>query len=436
LKGHGFSRAVKLKIHTALAAEVTPLFKVTLPSMARSQHSTNTLNVPPATLAYRMPAEWEPHAATWLAWPHYHGDWPGKFEPIPWVYTEIIRNLARHERVDLLVNNAAAERQARKQLEKSSAEIKNVRFHRWPTNRSWLRDSGCIFCKSAAGALARESTGEVSVAKRRHSLAPHVSAGESAMKENRVPSGTTPSNEILALNFRFNAWAKYTNYRHDEKIGAQMATTAEAQKIRPHHNNTRVVLEGGSIDVNGEGTLLTTEECLLSKVQQRNPNMQRKDYEKIFADYLGAPHVIWLGQGIAGDDTHGHIDDLTRFVAPNTVVTVIEPNRKDINQKPLRDNLRRLHSATDQNGKPLNVVELPMPRPVIFEQRRLPASYANFYIANGLVLVPVFNDPNDRIALNTLAQLFPTREVVPIYCGDLVWGLGTLHCMTQQQPSA
>ncbi len=382
-----------------------------------------------------MPAEWDPHAATWLAWPHNYADWPGKFEPIPWVYTEIIRNLARHERVDLLVNNAAAERQARKQLEKSNANIKHVRFHRWPTNRSWLRDSGCIFLRPYVGTAALGCPpGEARLLPPRPDREGHDFSR--AAREGKKKGALAPEGALRALNLRFNAWAKYTNYRHDEKIGAQMATTAEAQKIRPHHNHTRVVLEGGSIDVNGEGTLLTTEECLLSKVQQRNPTMSRKDYEKIFADYLGAPHVIWLGQGIAGDDTHGHVDDLTRFVAPNTVVTVIEPNRKDINHKPLRDNLRRLHSATDQNGKLLNVVELPMPRPVIFEQRRLPASYANFYIANGLVLVPVFNDPNDRIALNTLAQLFPTREVVPIYCGDLVWGLGTLHCMTQQQPSA
>ncbi|MGC2482111.1 MAG: agmatine deiminase family protein, partial [Candidatus Sulfotelmatobacter sp.] len=227
----------------------------------------------------------------------------------------------------------------------------------------------------------------------------------------------------------------YSNYRHDEKIGTEMAITTEAEEIRPKHRNTRVVLEGGSIDVNGQGTLLTTEECLLSKVQQRNPGMSRRDYEDIFANYLGAPHVIWLGKGIHGDDTHGHVDDLTRFVAPDTVVTMVERNPKDANHKPLRENLRRLQSATDQNGKPLNIVELPMPAPVIFEHRRLPASYANFYIANGVVLVPVFIDPNDRIALNTLAALFPTREIVPIYSGDLVWGLGTMHCMTQQQPA-
>ncbi|MFZ0816101.1 MAG: agmatine deiminase family protein, partial [Candidatus Sulfotelmatobacter sp.] len=230
-------------------------------------------------------------------------------------------------------------------------------------------------------------------------------------------------------------WAKYSNYRHDAKIGGLMAKITGIQQIRPLSHNTRVVLEGGSIDVNGQGTILTTEECLLSKIQQRNPGMSRKDYEKIFAAYLGAPHTIWLGRGIFGDDTHGHVDDLTRFVAHDTVVTMVENNPKDVNHKPLRENLRRLQAARDQSGKPLNIVELPMPGPVVFEQRRLPASYANFYIANGIVLAPVFNDPNDRIALNTLAALFPTREVVPIYSGDLVWGLGTMHCMTQQQPA-
>jgi agmatine deiminase len=244
-----------------------------------------------------------------------------------------------------------------------------------------------------------------------------------------------PAGKVIAMKFRFNAWAKYSNWRHDEKIGSLMADAAATQEIRPLCHDRRVVLEGGSIDVNGLGTLLTTEECLLSKVQQRNPGMGRKDYEKMFADYLGAPHVIWLGRGIFGDDTHGHVDDLTRFVAADTVVTMVENNPRDVNHKPLRDNLARLRAACDQGGKPLHIVEVPMPGPVVFEQRRLPASYANFYIANGIVLVPVFNDPNDRIALTTLAELFPTREIVPIYSGDLVWGLGTMHCMTQQQPA-
>src|SRR5271156_1091947 len=314
----------------------------------------------PAPPPYRIPAEWAPHSAPWLAWPHYHGDWPGKFEPVPWVYTEIIRNLARHEGVELIVNNAAAERQARKLLDRANAPLKNVGFHRWPTNRVWLRDSGCIFVTQSLEQEDREG----------HDFS-------RAVKDGKKTRDLPPEGRLQATKFRFNAWAKYSNYRQDEKIGAQMATTAKAEEIRPKHRNTRVVLEGGSIDVNGEGTLLTTEECLLSKIQQRNPNMQRKDYEKIFADYLGAPHVIWLGKGIHGDDTHGHVDDLTRFVAPGTVVTMVEANPKDVNHKPLRDNLRRLQAASDQDGKPLNIVEIPMPRALIFEQRRLPASYAN-----------------------------------------------------------
>ena len=354
-----------------------------------------------------MPAEWEPHAATWLAWPHFHGDWPGKFEPIPWVYAEIIRNLARNERVELVVNNATAARQARKVLERGDALSSNIRFHRWATNRIWLRDSGCIFLCPQPGVARPDSRGRVS-----------------------------PQNKsAIALKFRFNAWAKYSNWRHDEKIGSLMAKAAHAHEVRPLSADARIVLEGGSIDVNGAGTILTTEECLLSKVQARNAHMTRVHYEKAFADYMGAPHTIWLGRGIVGDDTHGHVDDLARFVSKDTVVTMVEPNTKDVNHAPLRANLRRLQSARDQSGKQLTVVELPMPQPVVFEGRHLPASYANFYIANGVVLAPVFNRPNDRLALNTLAELFPTREIVPIYSGDFIWGLGAMHCMTQQQPA-
>lgn len=337
-----------------------------------------------------MPAEWEVHESTWLAWPHNHDDWPGKFEPIPWVYAEIIRNLSKHERVELIVTDAASEKRARKILQLANALNDNVRFHRWPTDRVWTRDSGCIFVEQGG----------------------HLSA----------------------VKWRFNAWAKYSNWKHDEKIGSHMAESTDAQEIRPLFRKQRVVLEGGSIDVNGQGTLLTTEECLLSKVQQRNPGMKRADYEKVFAESLGIRNVIWLGSGITGDDTHGHVDDLTRFVAPDTVVTVVESDPKDPNYEPLRENVRRLRDATDQDGKPLAVIDLPMPGPVIFNGQRLPASYANFYIANGVVLVPVFNDPNDRIALDILADLFPDREVIGIYCGDLVWGFGTIHCMTQQQP--
>ncbi len=337
-----------------------------------------------------MPAEWEPHAATWLAWPHFKDDWPGKFEPIPWVYAEIIRNLAKHERVELIVNDAASERRARTVLDRANALTENVRFHRWPTDRVWTRDSGCKF----------------------------------------VMDGQSPS----SVCWRFNAWAKYPNYQNDAKLGGLMAEVAQADVVQPKIGKKRVVLEGGSIDVNGRGTLLTTEECLLSKVQQRNPSMKRKDYEKLFAEYLGISNVIWLGCGVTGDDTHGHVDDITRFVAPDTVVTVVEADTDDPNYEPLQENIRRLREASDQDGNEIAIVELPMPDPVIFEGRRLPASYANFYIANGIVLVPVFNDANDRIALDVIADLFPDRDVVGIYSGDLIWGFGAMHCMTQQQP--
>ena len=361
-----------------------------------------------------MPAEWEPHSATWLAWPHNREDWPGKFEPIPWVYGEIIRNLAKHERVELIVNSTSAARQAREVLELADALSANVRFHRWPSDRVWLRDSGCIFLTPQPGFAGPDSR-EPALSLPKGRPSPHKTGA-------------------LALKFRFNGWAKYSNWRRDDKVGGLMAKAAHAKEIHPFAAHQRIVLEGGSIDVNGAGTILTTEECLLSKVQERNPHMARIHYEKAFADYLGAPHTIWLGRGIAGDDTHGHVDDLTRFVSRDTVVTMVEPDSKDINHSPLRANLRRLQAARDQNGRQLTVVELPMPQPVVFEGRRLPASYANFYIANGVVLAPVFNRPNDRIALNTLTQLFPRREIVPIYSGDFIWGLGAMHCMTQQQP--
>ena len=377
-----------------------------------------------------MPAEWEPHAATWLAWPHHQADWPGKFEPIPWVYAEIIRNLAKYERVELIVNNAGAARQARRVLERADALSDNIRFHHWPTNRIWLRDSGCIFLKHQQPVLGWPDGRDHFPSTESRGGLESPRAGKSRKK-----IGTSDPEGHIALKFRFNAWAKYSNWRFDEKIGTQMAKAAHAQEVRPLAIGTRIVLEGGSIDVNGAGTILTTEECLLSKEQERNPHMVRAHYEKAFADYLGAPHTIWLGRGIFGDDTHGHVDDLTRFISKSTVVTMVERNVKDVNHAPLQANLRRLQSARDQDGKQLTIVELPMPQPVVFDGRRLPASYANFYIANGVVLAPVFNRPSDSIALNTLAELFPTRAIVPIYSGDFIWGLGAMHCMTQQQPA-
>jgi agmatine deiminase len=371
-------------------------------------------------ICHRFPAEWERHAATWLAWPHFKSDWPGKFEPIRWVYAEIIRNLARHERVELIVNDVVSEKRAREVLDKANALGGSIRFHLWPTNRVWVRDSGCTFVIQPICAQP-DSEGRLS-----------------PRQSQRGRGGPSPreSRNLAGVTWRFNAWAKYPNWKHDQKIASLMADAVDACQVEPRFGNKRVVLEGGSIDSNGQGTLLTTEQCLLSKTQCRNPGMKRKGYEKLFADYLGIKNVVWLGSGIVGDDTHGHVDDLTRFVAPDTVVTAVESDPGDANYEPLRENMRRLREATNQDGKALAIVELPMPAPVIFNKRRLPASYANFYIANAIVLVPVFNDPNDRVALDILADLFPDREIVGIYSGDLIWGFGAMHCMTQQQPAA
>lgn len=335
----------------------------------------------------------------------------------------------------MIVNDQASEKRARKTLDRANALSDNVRFHRWPTNRVWTRDSGCTFVLDSNLSFRAESRDRVfrgvPAAEWRQNAAHGASRG-SAARSPKAPKGRKIN--LSALHWRFNAWAKYPNYEQDQKIGARMAKAARATALQPVFSKHRVVLEGGSIDTNGQGTLLTTEECLLSEVQQRNPKMSRRDYEKVFANYLGIKNVIWLGSGVMGDDTHGHVDDITRFVSPDTVVTVVESDPKDPNYEPLRDNIQRLRAAVDQDGKPLAIIELPMPAPVVFEGRRLPASYGNFYIANGVVLVPVFNDPNDRIALDILADLFPDRDIVGIYSGDLIWGFGAMHCMTQQQP--
>jgi agmatine deiminase len=346
---------------------------------------------------WRMPAEWEPHAATWIAWPHERRDWPGKFATIPWVYAEIVRHLHTGEAVHMLVNDAAAEARARRVLTLAGVDLQRVRFCRIRTDRVWTRDYGPMFVVS--------NTGELGV-----------------------------------NNFRFNGWAKYDNWQRDNEAARRAAEQLGCRRLMaPTRDGTRstpvIVLEGGSIDVNGAGCLLTTEECLLSDVQARNPGMSRADYEAAFARYLGVSKVLWLGRGIVGDDTHGHVDDLARFVAPRTVVTVVEKRADDENYEALQTNLGRLRGMTDVTGYKFDVVELPMPNPLLFRGQRLPASYANFYIANEKVLVPTFNDPHDRIALGILAELFPTRTVVGIHAVDLVWGFGTLHCMTQQQPA-
>jgi agmatine deiminase len=341
-----------------------------------------------------MPAEWAPHAATWLAWPHNTSDWPGKFAPIPWVYGEIVRRLAPGETLRILVNSAEHERGARRVLAKAGAPLERVEFLRWPTDRGWTRDSGPIFVR-------RES----------------------------------PGPEVAVARFRFTAWAKYPNWKQDDRIAERAARFSRRRLFRIRHRGRDVVLEGGSVDVNGGGAVLTTEECLLDPVvQTRNPGMTRADYEAVLRDALGATTVLWLGKGIVGDDTHGHVDDLCRFVSPHTVVLCTEHNTEDDNYRALCENRERLHGMRIEDGAKLEVVELPMPAPLLFEGRRLPASYANFYIGNAAVLVPTFNDPNDRSALGILGELFRDRPVIGIHAVDLVWGLGTLHCLTQQEP--
>ena len=338
-----------------------------------------------------MPAEWERHEATWLAWPHERTDWPGKFPSIPWAFAEIVRHLSRVERVYLLVESREAQSKVRTMLKQSGANLDAVDFFPVATDRGWMRDSGPICVKNS-------------------------------------------SSEVAFTHWLFNGWAKYGNHKKDAIAAARVNKKLKHRVWQPMHNGRRVVLEGGSIDVNGRGTLLTTEECLLSTTQERNRGFSREDYAQVFRNYLGATQVLWLRNGIAGDDTHGHVDDFARFVNPTTIVAVVEQDPSDVNYASLRENLALLKSMKDTDGRNFRIETLPMPAPVYFDDQRLPASYANFYIANKLVIVPTFNDANDRVALNTLAGLFPGREVVGIACRDLVLGLGTLHCMTQQQP--
>jgi agmatine deiminase len=355
-------------------------------------HPSRTDSPPPAALGFRMPAEWEPHEATWIAWPHQRRDWPGKFAPIPWVYAEIVRHLHRGELVRVLVDDAPGERRARRHLRHAGVDLSRVEFFPIPTDRSWARDYGPLFVRDGKG-------------------------------------------EVAVTDWGFNAWAKYSNWHLDDAVPSQVAGRLGLRRWQVRRGEDRVVLEGGSIDVDGRGLLLTTEECLLDRVQARNPTLSREDLERVLADHLGVTRVLWLNRGITGDDTHGHVDDIARFVAPGTVVAAVEEDPADANHAPLRENLERLRAMTDAEGRPLQVHTLPMPRPLWFRGERLPASYANFYVANGRVLVPTFNDPADRRALEVLAGLFPGREVVGIHAVDLVWGLGTLHCLTQQQPS-
>jgi len=341
----------------------------------------------------RWPAEWEPHAATWIAWPHHRPDWPGKFETIPWVYAEIVRVLHAHEPVHILVQDEEVEAEARSLLTAHGVALDRCRLHRVPSDRTWVRDTG--------------------------------------------PTGVLRDGALEWMDWDFDGWAKYDNHERDRRVGAVVAELSGSPRVRPTRPGGAdpLVLEGGGIETDGAGTMLVTEEWLLSDVQVRNPGMTREDYEAVFAEYLGIRRTLWLGEGAVGDDTHGHVDDIARFVDPHTVLLAHEPDPADDNHRRSDDNLRRLELAAREHPGGLRILTLPFPAPVTLDGERLPASYANFYVANGLVMVPTFNDPNDRIALNTIAELFPDRQVVGIHSVDLVLGLGTLHCLTQQEPS-
>ena len=336
----------------------------------------------------RWPAEWERHDATWISWPHHEPDWPGKLGPIPWVYAEIARIIAQHERVEILCHDDHVRADAQAKLS-SHGVTGNVRLHVVPTDRVWLRDSAPTFVQDEVGG-------------------------------------------VELVNWGFNAWAKYDNYALDADVGRAIEKIAGLARIEPTRPDSagRLVLEGGGIETDGEGTMLVTEEWLLSDVQVRNPGLDREGYERAFREHLGIRHTIWLGEGCVGDDTHGHVDDIARFVSPGVVMLAYESDPAD-HENHIRsaDNLRRLELAG------VKVRKIPFPRAVVMNGERLPASYANFYVANGVVLVPTFNDANDRIALNAIAEAFPDRRVVGIHAVDLVWGLGTLHCLTQQQPA-
>ena len=336
----------------------------------------------------RMPAEWEEQKSTWIAWPHNKKDWPNKFDFIPEIFAEIISHISKGQKVNILIENNVLKKRAILILKNFKVNFSNIRFSLCKTDRAWLRDSFPIFVKN--------------------------------------------KNKKILLNWKFNSWAKYKNFKKDNSIINKVKKVLKLQSISPVFNRRKVVLEGGAIDVNGNGTLITTEECLLSKIQQRNSGFKKHDYEKIFFNYFGIRKIIWLKRGIVGDDTHGHIDDLARFVSENTIFLAYERNKKDVNYKILRNNFRILKKLDDFNK--LKIIKIPMPKAKYIEGTRVPASYLNFYIANKVILVPTFNDKKDKLVLKMFRKHFKSRKVVPIDCSILIWGFGAIHCMTQQEP--
>ena len=349
----------------------------------------NTLNQTPRELGYHMPAEWELHEATWLSWPHKEESWPGAFEQVPEIFVEITKHLTESELVRINVADQAFSERVTSLLRKGGVNLDAVRFHFNPTDDAWVRDHGPIY-------VVRDSPGK---------------------------------RERAIIDWRYNAWGnKYPPFFNDDVVPSRIAVEMDELLFLPG-----IVMEGGSLDVNGRGTLITTEACLLNP--NRNPHLKRAQIEQYLEDYLGITQILWLGEGIAGDDTDGHVDDLTRFVSADTVVTVVEDDREDENYEVLKENCGLLRQMKDQDGQLLRVIELPMPAPVYFQEQRLPASYANFYIANKSVLVPIFRDENDEKACAILQNLFTDRKVIGIDCVELIWGLGSIHCVTQQQPA-
>ena len=337
----------------------------------------------------RMPAEWEKQKSTWIAWPHNNKDWPNKFDLIPETFAKIIFHISKDQIVNILVENNILKKRAILILRNFKVNFSNIKFKFCKTDRVWLRDSFPIFVKNN-------------------------------------------QNEKILINWKFNSWAKYYNFNKDNSIIYKIKKILNLRVISPRLYKKEIVLEGGAIDVNGKGALITTEECLLSKVQQRNPGLKKKDYEKIFLNYLGAKKIIWLKKGIVGDDTHGHIDDLARFVSENKIFLAHESNKKDLNYKTLRNNFKIIKKLNI--SKKLKVIKMPMPKAKYIEGTRVPASYLNFYIANKIVLVPTYNDENDKFALKIFKKHFKNRKIIPIDCSTLIWGLGAIHCMTQQEP--
>ena len=342
---------------------------------------------------FRMPGEWEKQKSVWIAWPYNKNDWPGLYKFIPEVILEIIYKISKHQKINLIINNKI---ESIKKIFKSS-KIKNVSFHKIKTDRIWLRDSGPIFLIN---------------------------------KKYK---------KKIILNFVFNGWAKYKNYKNDNKINDKLSKIIKLKKINPaikkNGKSRKVTMEGGAFDVNGAGTILLTEECLLSKIQERNKKFNKKDYEEMFNKYLNIKNFIWLKKGIIGDDTHGHVDDISRFVSRNTIMTAIEKNKNDKNYKNLNENLKILKKSRDERGEKFKIIKVPMPSPIFIDKTRVPASYMNFYICNKKVLLPIFKVKEDNIAIKIFKNYFKNRKVETVDCSKLIWGFGAIHCMTQQEPS-